>query len=83
MSDKKWCAWCGKWGDHTSGCCPDLKAHNHGLSKNEHAIFELSRALKDCIQLFIDADNAPDHKSLICTGDRREMWEEVLKKYGQ
>ena len=28
MSDKKWCAWCGKWGDHTSGCCPDLKAQS-------------------------------------------------------
>ena len=23
---KKWCAWCGKWGDHTSGSCEDLKA---------------------------------------------------------
>lgn len=22
--EKKWCAWCGAWGDHTSGSCPDL-----------------------------------------------------------
>jgi hypothetical protein len=42
----------------------------------------LSRALKDCISLFDEADKAPDHKSLICTEDRREMWLEVLKKYG-
>ena len=25
-SGKVWCAWCGKWGDHQSGWCPDLKA---------------------------------------------------------
>ena len=24
---KKWCAWCGKWGTHTSGSCSDLKKH--------------------------------------------------------
>lgn len=23
----QWCAWCGKWGNHTSGGCPDLKKH--------------------------------------------------------
>lgn len=22
--EKKWCAWCGVWGDHTSGACDDL-----------------------------------------------------------
>jgi hypothetical protein len=22
--EKKWCAWCGVWGDHTSGGCDDL-----------------------------------------------------------
>ena len=22
---KLWCAWCGVWGDHQSGWCPDLK----------------------------------------------------------
>ena len=64
-------------------CVHGRLARSCVMCENEHAIFELSRALKDCIQLFIDADNAPDHKSLICTGDRREMWEEVLKKYGQ
>lgn len=21
---KKWCAWCGVWGNHTSGACADL-----------------------------------------------------------
>lgn len=26
--EKKWCAWCGVWGDHQSGSCPELKAHN-------------------------------------------------------
>lgn len=23
--EKKWCAWCGAWGDHTSGECDDLQ----------------------------------------------------------
>ena len=23
----KWCAWCGKLGNHTSGTCKDLKKH--------------------------------------------------------
>lgn len=45
-------------------------------------IMALSTALRDCINLFLDADNQPEHKSLICTGDRREMWEEVLRKHG-
>ena len=25
-SERKWCAWCGKWGNHTSGGCDDLHA---------------------------------------------------------
>lgn len=25
VTGKKWCAWCGVWGDHTSGSCEDLR----------------------------------------------------------
>ena len=25
--NKKWCAWCGKWSNHTSGSCENLKKH--------------------------------------------------------
>lgn len=25
MSKKLWCAMCGKWGDHQSGSCPELR----------------------------------------------------------
>lgn len=39
---------------------------------------KLLAALGDCINLFNDSDKSPDHKSLICTGDRREMWDRVL-----
>ena len=42
----------------------------------------LSAALQDCINLFNDADKSPDHKSLICTLDRRETWEAVLRRHG-
>jgi len=24
--EKKWCAWCGKWGNHSSGSCPDFES---------------------------------------------------------
>lgn len=24
-TDKYWCAWCGKWGDHQSGWCAEWK----------------------------------------------------------
>ncbi|TRO56187.1 hypothetical protein E2P64_06215 [Candidatus Bathyarchaeota archaeon] len=31
----KWCAWCGKWGNHTSGSCKDLaKATTTKRKKN-------------------------------------------------
>jgi hypothetical protein len=45
-------------------------------------IAHLSTALRDVINLFNDADKSPDGKSPVCTGDRREMWESVLKRYG-
>lgn len=35
MSDKKWCAMCGKWGDHQSGTCPEL--HPSELATSESA----------------------------------------------
>lgn len=25
MKEEKWCAWCGKYGDHSSGGCPEIK----------------------------------------------------------
>lgn len=25
QSEKKWCAWCGAWGNHTSGICDALR----------------------------------------------------------
>lgn len=25
LKDKLWCAWCGVWGDHQSGWCPEMK----------------------------------------------------------
>ena len=46
------------------------------------AAVELTRALKDCIRLFENADKQPSHQSVICTGDRREMWDEIANKYG-
>jgi hypothetical protein len=45
-------------------------------------IAHLSTCLRDVIALFDQADKSPDDKSPICTGDRREMWEQVLKRYG-
>lgn len=44
MSDKKWCAWCGKWGDHTSGCCPDLKAQSE-LSATPCSVTVICKAM--------------------------------------
>jgi hypothetical protein len=58
----------------------DIKATlNTDLEKSNAA---LSTALRDVINLFNDADKSPDGKSPVCTGDRREMWESVLKRYG-
>ncbi len=45
-------------------------------------IAALSDALQDCINLFNDADRKQDHKSLICTKERREMWQQVLTHHG-
>jgi hypothetical protein len=42
----------------------------------------LSAALQDCINLFNDADERPDHTSLVCTKERREMWQHVLTVHG-
>jgi hypothetical protein len=33
MNDKKWCAMCGKWGDHQSGTCPELHPSAEGSSE--------------------------------------------------
>ena len=32
----KWCAMCGKWTDHTSGSCPELKG-TQNESRNKHS----------------------------------------------
>ena len=45
-------------------------------------IAALSAALQDCINLFNDADARPDHKSLVCTKERREMWQHMLTTHG-
>ena len=41
-------------------------------------IDELRVALQDAINLFDEADKAPDSKSTICTAERREAWVKAL-----
>ena len=50
--------------------------------QSDKRIAALSTALRDALNLFNAADKSPDGKSPICTGDRREMWEAVLKRFG-
>jgi hypothetical protein len=51
-------------------------------SDSQARLAALSTALRDVLNLFNQADKSPDEKSPVCTGDRREMWESVLKRYG-
>ena len=87
MSDEKTyiCGVCkAEWkGDEESDCpaCSSL-APARCYAADSERIKALSAALQDCINLFNEADNAPNHKSLICTEDRREMWQEILRRHG-
>ena len=40
-----WCAWCGKWGDHTSGGCKSL-ALDSRVAREEQATVRLLSALR-------------------------------------
>ena len=35
--DLKWCAWCGKHGDHTSGQCPDLARRKEASNEKQNS----------------------------------------------
>jgi hypothetical protein len=81
------CDKCGEWWTPQCPVCfakeqPHVAGSATCYAASLERIKALSAALQDCINLFNDADKSPDHKSLICTGDRREMWEEVLRRHG-
>lgn len=53
------------------------------IKDQQERLAALSACLRDVITLFDQADKSPaEGGGPICTGDRREMWEEVLKRYG-
>jgi len=47
------------------------------LKPDSERIKELSAALRDAVNVFLDADKAPGE--VLCTGERREKWEQVLR----
>jgi len=38
LDTKQWCAWCGKWGNHTSGSCSDLKKQTKQIERQNNKL---------------------------------------------
>lgn len=50
------------------------------IARLKASVKALSTALRDAVNVFIEADKAP--KDVLCTGERREAWEETLRVHG-
>ena len=57
-------------------CAVDLSFLDLPVLSAERRLKELHTALSDAVQVFLDCDRSG---TVVCTGERREMWEKVLE----